>query len=362
MNSVAKSARWSAPSPAKRDRVVPNRPGPTVSGQRTSRTVMKKSSRFIGPAIIVALTLAAIALLIRELQKHRLADIHVSLAQIPWPSLWLSFALMILNYLILVGYDGLALRAIRKRLSLARTMLVSFVGCVISYNFGALLGGSSARFRFYSLWGFSLGDMLRLVTMLALTFWVGAFGLAGILFLLQPIPLPDAFHLPVANIHVLGVLLLLCAAGYLALCLFWHKPLRFRGKSLRIPSFGIAVAQMLVAWADLVVASACLFVLMPEDLGIGFAQFLTIYLLAMVVVVVTHVPGGTGVFELVILSASNTSQPQAVIAALLCFRIIYFLIPLFFVAVIFLVHEIQIRRSRKRREPASPVPVPASRK
>ena len=70
---------------------------------------------------------------------------------------------------------------------------------------------------------------------------------------------------------------------------------------------------------------------------------------AMVAVVLTHVPGGTGVFELVILNASNTSHPQAVIAALLCFRVIYFFIPLLFVAAIFLIHEIQIRRGRKTR-------------
>ena len=315
---------------------------------------MKKSLRPFGTIAIVALTCGAIYLLIREIQKYSFAEIQASVSQIPWPNLWMSFGLMILNYLVLVGYDGLALKAINKPLSLMRTMLVSFVGCVISYNFGALLGGGSARFRFYSLWGFSIGDILRLVTMLSLTFWIGAFGLAGLLFLIQPIPLPEAFHLPVASIHSLGVLLILGAVGYLAVCIFWRKPIRFRNESFTVPSPGIATAQMFVAWTDLAVASACMYVLMPEDLGIGFVQFLTIYLLAMVAVVLTHVPGGTGVFELVILNASNTSHPQAVIAALFCFRIIYFFIPLLFVAVIFLIHEIQIRRGKSSRRSAAP--------
>ena len=81
---------------------------------------------------------------------------------------------MIVNYIILVGYDWLALKAIHKSLPLPRVGLVSLVGQAVSYNFGALLGGTSVRYRFYSAWGFSLVEIVRLVLMLAVTFWVGA--------------------------------------------------------------------------------------------------------------------------------------------------------------------------------------------
>lgn len=302
----------------------------------------------MGTVLVIALTGGAIWLLIREISKYKLADIQASLAQIPLPSLMASVGLMVINYLILVGYDGLALKAIRKPLPLSRTMLVSFVGCVISFNFGALLGGGSARFRFYSLWGFSLADILRLVAMLALTFWIGAFGLAGIVFLIEPVPLPDFFCIPQESLHVLAVLLLLGTLGYLAMCVFWRKPLTLKGEAFTLPTPKIAVAQILVAWADLVVAASCLFVLMPADLGVDFVQFLSLYLLAMVAVVISHVPGGAGLFELIILGASQTTHPQAVIAALMCFRIIYYFLPLLVVAAIILVHEIRLRRGLTR--------------
>ncbi len=305
---------------------------------------MKKSLRPVGTLLIIALTCGAIWLLVREINRYTLAEIQTSLAQIPLPSLMASVGLMVLNYLILVGYDGLALKAIRKPLPLSRTMLVSFVGCVISFNFGALLGGGSARFRFYSLWGFSLADILRLVTMLALTFWIGAFGLAGIVFLIEPVPLPEFLPIPQESVHVLAVLLLLGTLGYLAMCVFWRKPLTLKGEAFTLPTPKIALAQILVAWADLVVAANCLFVLMPADLGVDFIQFLSLYLLAMVAVVISHVPGGTGLFELIILGASQTTHPQAVIAALLCFRIICYLLPLLVVAGIILVHEIRLRQ------------------
>ena len=306
---------------------------------------MKKSLRPVGTLLIIALTCGAIWLLVREINRYTLAEIQTSLAQIPLPSLMASVGLMVLNYLILVGYDGLALKAIRKPLPLSRTMLVSFVGCVISFNFGALLGGGSARFRFYSLWGFSLADILRLVTMLALTFWIGAFGLAGIVFLIEPVPLPEFLPIPQESVHVLAVLLLLGTLGYLAMCVFWRKPLTLKGEAFTLPTPKIALAQILVAWADLVVAANCLFVLMPADLGVDFIQFLSLYLLAMVAVVISHVPGGTGLFELIILGASQTTHPQAVIAALMCFRVIYYFLPLLVVAGIILVHEIRLRSS-----------------
>ena len=50
--------------------------------------------------------------------------------------------------------------------------------------------------------------------------------------------------------------------------------------------------------------------------------------MAQVAVVLTHVPGGVGVFELVILHLTHTPREQAVFAAVLLFRLIYFILPL----------------------------------
>lgn len=97
---------------------------------------------------------------------------------------------MILNYTVLVGYDWLALKAIHKKLGMARVCMVSFVGCVTVIISEPLLGGSTVRYRLYSAWGFSALDIVRLVLMLAVTFWVGAMGLAGAIFLFVPLDVP----------------------------------------------------------------------------------------------------------------------------------------------------------------------------
>ena len=136
---------------------------------------MKKYLRYLGPILITAIFLLAVYLLYNKLKAYSIAQIRESILQISYGRIGLSLVLMVINYMILVGYDWLALKAIHKQLPLPRVALVSFVGQAVSYNFGALLGGTSVRYRFYSAWGFSLTDIVRLVLMLAVTFWVGAF-------------------------------------------------------------------------------------------------------------------------------------------------------------------------------------------
>ena len=289
---------------------------------------LKRLLRALGPVLVGCIFLGAVYLLYREISKYSLADIRMSLAQISTGSIILSVLLAIINYIILIGYDWLALKGIHKTLPVSRVSLVSFVGQAVSYNFGALLGGSTVRFRFYSSWGFSPMDIVRLVLMLAITFWVGALGLVGAIFMIAPPEIPPelGMHMPL-DIRPLGAILFLIAISYLIVCKFNHKPIHIFGKEFAFPPFKIAVAQAVVAGADLVAAGACLYVLLPPDAHVSFLQFLPTYLMAMVAVVLTHVPGGAGVLEVVILHLT-TASPQAVFAALLCFRVIYYLLPL----------------------------------
>lgn len=302
---------------------------------------LKRLLRALGPVLVGCIFLGAVYLLYREISKYSLADIRMSLAQISTGSIILSVLLAIINYIILIGYDWLALKGIHKTLPVSRVSLVSFVGQAVSYNFGALLGGSTVRFRFYSSWGFSPMDIVRLVLMLAITFWVGALGLVGAIFMIAPPEIPPelGMHMPL-DIRPLGAILFLIAISYLIVCKFIHKPIHIFGKEFAFPPFKIAVAQAVVAGADLVAAGACLYVLLPPDAHVSFLQFLPTYLMAMVAVVLTHVPGGAGVLEVVILHLT-TASPQAVFAALLCFRVIYYLLPLLLAAVIFAIYEVR---------------------
>jgi uncharacterized membrane protein YbhN (UPF0104 family) len=82
-----------------------------------------------------------------------------------------------------------------------------------------------------------------------------------------------------------------------------------------------------------------------DAVSITFPRFLSTVLLAMVATVLSHVPGGLGVFELVIVTACGQGTSPELIAALLVFRIIYFLLPLAIVIVLLMVREIMEHRS-----------------
>lgn len=302
---------------------------------------MKKYFKYFTPLLVTTIFFLAIYLLYQKLKNYSLEQLQESIQQISVESLCLSFAITIVSYIILVGYDWLALVALDKRLPIKRVALVSFIGQVVSYNFGALLGGTSIRYRFYTSWGFSLSDIVHLVLMLAVTFWVGAFGVCGIVFFFAPPPIPDEIlvHIPIANIRVLGALLVMVAVAYLMLCFFVKAPLQIFGKEFVFPSGKIAIAQFLVAGLDIIVAASCMYVLLPEHLGMSFVEFLPGYLLAQVSAVLTHVPGGVGVFELVLLHLTGTTHGQMIFAAVLIFRVIYYIIPLLFGAVIYAFFE-----------------------
>ncbi len=307
---------------------------------------MKKYLRYLGPVLITCIFCGAIYLLYHKLKAYSLDQIRESLSQISDWRLLASVGLMIVNYIILVGYDWLALVAIKKPLPLQRTALVSFIGQAVSYNFGALLGGTTVRYRFYSAWGFSLHDIVRLVLMLAVTFWVGALGLCGLVFIVHPPDIPAELlsKMPITDVRFLGVILLAIALAYFVACHFIRKPISVFGREFVFPPLKIAILQAIVAGVDLIVAAGCMYVLLPGDLNIGFIEFLPSYLMAQVAVVLTHVPGGVGVFELVILHLTHSPREQVVVAAVLCFRLIYFILPLLAAAVFLGIYEARQRK------------------
>ncbi len=304
---------------------------------------MKQYLRHLGPVLITCIFAGAMYLLYQKLQSYSLDEVRNALVQIPHWRLLASVALMLVNYMILIGYDWLALVAINKPLSLKRVSLVSFIGQTVSYNFGALLGGTTVRYRFYATWGFSVADIVRLVLMLAVTFWVGALGLCGLVFMVNPPIIPEEFlhAFPIKDIRLLGGVLFSVAIVYFIACHFVRKTITLFGKEFSFPPLKVALLQAIVAGIDLIVAAGCMYILFSPELGISFGQFLPSYLMAQVAVVLTHIPGGVGVFELVILHLTNTPNEQMVIAVVLCFRIIYFILPLLMAALLLATYEIR---------------------
>ena len=306
---------------------------------------MKKYLPILGKLLVLAICLLACWLLYDKLKRYSMEDIIDSILHIRHRQLLMAVVLVILNYAILVGYDWLAVKAIHRRLPFRRICLVSFAGSAISYNLGALLGGTTVRYRLYSAWGFHPIDIVRLVLMLAVTFWIGALGLAGGVLLFADVHVPPGIGIDQSQIRTLGAVLLGICLLYLFIC-WWAKgrAVRIFKKEFALPTLHIALAQTAVACADLLVAAACLFVLLPPHSAISFADFLPNYLLAQVSVVLTHVPGGVGVLELILMHIIQGVNPKRLFGAILVFRVLYYLIPLLISVVMLFIYEFRLRR------------------
>ncbi len=306
---------------------------------------MKKFTNIAGKILVAGILALALWLLYEKLREYTLEDIVTSIRAIPFPHVFLAFCLMVLDYLVLIGYDWLALKAIKKKIRNIKVAFVSLVGQAVSLNFGALLGGTAIRYRVYRVWKFKVLDIVRLVFMLAVTFWVGAMGLAGGIFLFMSVDVPPELKLPVSSVKVFGAILLGLCALYLLICyLAQGHSVRIFKKEFSLPPFKIAVSQTLVACADLVIAGGILYALLPSELGISFAQFLPSYVLAQITVVLTHVPGGIGVLEVIIMHLNPNIPAETLFAALLLFRVIYYIIPLLASAVLLGSFELDIKR------------------
>jgi len=312
---------------------------------------MKHALRILRPLVILAIFAGAVWLLYHQLKDLRFDDLVQDLKQTRSSQIVLAIALTALNYVFLLGYDWLAIRYLKHPLPLGKLAVASFIGHVSSFNLGSIAGGSSMRYRIYSAWKFSLVEIVQLVAILGLTFWLGVLALAGIVFLVAPFPIPENVlnhlpdwarqHLPWHDVRFLGVILLLHVVGYLAICAVWRKPLRIKGRELPLPPPGLSLGQIAVSCADLMVGAAVFYVLLPPDLVVGYVRFLGVFLLGLVVQVFLHVPAGLGVFDVVMLAFF---PPEDMAAPLLVFRGVYYLLPLVVAGFVLLGLEIALGR------------------
>ena len=300
----------------------------------------------LAPLVPVAVLIFALWLLFHEVAQYNWQEIEHSLASMSPMKIFLALGLVVLNFVVLIGYDALALKAIGVRFELPKVAFASFTGFVASYNFGATLGGIPVRYRVYSVFGLGAVQIIQLSVMLGVTFWIGEFALAGFAFVLAPIAIPAKLHMPFETVYGLGWILLAMVAVYLAVVMLVRKPIHFRGRQLQFPSFPMTCAQLLVAAADILIASAVLFVLLPSSIETSYLQFVNVFLLATLAVVLTHVPGGIGIFELVILTMLGVDANKEVVAALVVFRVIYYIIPLLIAGLLVGGFEYRLRRER----------------
>jgi len=306
---------------------------------------LKQETRnWINTLIGLAALIAAGLFLYKRFRTIEIAEVAAYLRSLDRFHLLIILFWTMISYLILTGYDWLALRFLKKEISYPRVALASFVGYSISKNLGiSWLTGGSMRYRFYSRWGMNLKDVSKLVLFNTSTFLFGFFFWGGFSFLFYPLEEGIIPFLPKSLFPTAGLLLWGIPLAYLMISTRRRKEMRFRGRTWHLPPFRIALGQWVVGTVDVFVTLWVLYLILPSG-AIPLGTFLAAYFMAEVVAILTHAPGGIGVFESTMLMLLDGRLSEAALfSSLLLYRIIYYLLPMVIGIALLAIDEVRYR-------------------
>lgn len=302
------------------------------------------------PALVgLTIFLAALEVLRRELAPAAWPSVAADVIAMPRGRLAAAVLLTALNYAALTGYDFIAFTYVGKSLARWRVAVASFLAYAIANNVGfAIVSGASVRYRFYTRWGVTGEELSRIVFAYAVTFWLGLCTLGGLTLALSPLParigLPGA-----AAAKPIGWLLVGLTVAYVAATFVRTTPIALGRLVVPLPRPRLAMVQFVVSAAEWALAGSVFAVLLPPGEA-GFLTVLGAFLAAQVIALASHVPGGVGVFEgLVIALLSPYYSPVQLLAPLVVYRVVYYLLPLSIALVVLVFDELHLRRTHAAR-------------
>ena len=281
-----------------------------------------------GAVSLSIIAVAAIALY-RLLHDIDIRGVIAAVRAQPPSALLLASGFAAAGYLMLTGYDVFALRAIcRKTIPYRVAAFASFTSYTIGHSLGAtVLTGGVVRYRVYAPWGLRIREIAAIAFITSLTYWLGTALVLGGGMASVPEAISALDRLPAPDNRLIGLAILIALAGYFV----WLLPAPRRiGRShwqIVIPGPRLMLLQISVASLDLVFVGSTMYVLLPPQPTLGLLHLLTVFVASMLIGVASHAPGSLGVLEAAVLLGLPQFKKEELLACLLTFRLIYFVLP-----------------------------------
>ncbi len=285
----------------------------------------------LGVAASLAIIAFAITTLVRTLKGVDTGVILDALTNISPYHIALAAMCVLGAFCTLTFYDFFALRTIgKKHVPYRIAALSSFTSYSIGHNIGAtVFTGGAIRFRIYSDYGLSAVDVAKVCFLSGLTFWLGNAFVLGIGMAWQPSAASAMDQLPAA----LNRLIALGVVGAIVAYLAWlvvgeeRRELGQNGWMVKLPSAPLTMVQILIGVVDLGFCAMAMYLLMPAQPDIDFPSLAVVFILATLLGFASHAPGSLGVFDAAMLIALPQFGREQLLATLVVFRILYFMIP-----------------------------------
>jgi len=317
----------------------------------------------IGLALSIAIIAIAAFVLYNILREIEFREVVHALVTTDLRNIMLAALLVAGGYFTLTFYDLFALRTIgRPDVPYRVAALAGFTSYSIGHNVGAsVFTGGAVRYRVYSAWGLNAVEVAKLCFIAGLTFWLGNATVLGLGIAHVPEAASSINQLPPWINRLLAIATLIILTLYVAWVWTGQRVVGRDGWQVTLPGGPLTLLQIGIGIIDLSFCAFAMYMLMPDEPHIGFVTLAVIFVSATLLGFASHAPGGIGVFDAAMLVALWQYDKEDLLAGLLLFRLLYYIIPFALSLLILGLREIvlAVGASRARaRPPLDPPPAP----
>ncbi|PJK36243.1 hypothetical protein CWC48_13895 [Pseudomonas sp. S10E 269] len=317
----------------------------------TSETQGSRFKRWKKP-LTIAFFLVLIVLFTLLARRIDWSEVVQTLSDFKVRTLVIASALTLCSFLVYASFDLIGRTYIRQNLVWKQILPVGIISYAFNLNLSAWVGGIAMRYRLYSRLGVSTGNIAKILGLSLATNWFGYMAIAGVVFSSGLVTMPPGWKVSTTALQGIGALLVLASLGYLVACQFSKKRAwTIRGMEINLPSVRMACLQLLLGALNWSLMAAVIFTLLPAKLD--YPLVLGVLLISAIAGVLTHIPAGLGVLEAVFIALlQHEASRGSLLAGLIAYRAIYFIVPLLIALVMYLGVEAKAKALRVKKTPA----------
>jgi glycosyltransferase 2 family protein len=289
----------------------------------------RSSWSWIGFALSATIVSISVCVLADILKDVDFAGVATNVGAMPASQLTRAVLFVASAYVTLTCYDYFAVRAIgANHVPYSIAALASFTGYAIGHNIGVTaVSAGAVRYRIYSQFGLSLIDVAKICFLTGLTFWLGNLAALGVGMAYRPDVGGRVLQLPAETVRVIGIAALLLLCAYVVWASRKPATIGIRNWSVGLPGGLSTLVQIGIGVADLSCSSLAMYSAIPSAAGGDLVTIAIASVAATLLGYASHAPGSLGVFEAAMLVALPEIPKEELVAGLLVFRMLYFLVP-----------------------------------
>lgn len=258
---------------------------------------------------------------------------------------------VIIAYMLLSVYDLIAIRYLKVEIPYLKVMNASLTAFSIGHTLGvSMLSAGAVRFRYYGKYGIESAPIANIILLVSLAFSYGMMTVIGASLLLNPHMLAQLLDTipvftkvsPVA-FRVIGILILVLIIVSVIFAGKLGRAFSIKQWQLHLPPATVLLKLIFLAVVDIALVAYIIYILLPPSMAVSYLEVFSAYVQSIAVGIISHVPGGLGVFELSMVASLPKVDKTTLLSVLLLFRILYYLIPFVLGLLSFFLHEAYIR-------------------